>query len=209
MRQDPAAGIAFGSVIPASHDEKDGFIVGFRPARPARLRGRLAKLRDAGISANVAVTRMALNATGGFDELLGPGSYFPCAEDYDLTYRVLSSGYALLHVPHARVVHYGLRDWRSGGALVNSTYVAIGAAYMKHVRLHDMFRMVLLAQEFCLAVLNILHHAVTLRAPFGIGRLRSLLVGVWRSHELGVDVRHAMYTQPESTAIRNVATSSS
>src|SRR5262249_40223297 len=124
IASDPSAGITFGAVIPGPHDPKDGFIVGFSPRRRARLHGRLAKLRDAGISANVAVRRSALAATGGFDEMLGPGSYFPCAEDFDLTYRVLSQGFVLLHVPEARVLHHGLRDWRSGGTLITNTYVA-------------------------------------------------------------------------------------
>jgi hypothetical protein len=197
LRDDPTVGIAFGAVIPAVHDPKDGFIVGFRPPRRLRLQGRLAKLRDAGISANVALRRKALQATGGFDEMLGPGSYFACAEDFDLTYRVLSSGYALLHLPAARVVHHGLRDWQSGTGLVRQTYAAIGAAYMKHVRLLDMVGLVLLLQEICLAIANIAQHLAQGRGPFGFGRLRGLLVGMWRSFELKVEPCHALYKRPE------------
>src|SRR5262249_39368762 len=65
---DTGAGLAFGAVVPARHDPEDGFIVGFMPSRPARLTGRLAKLWDEGISANVAVRRGALDVAGGFDE---------------------------------------------------------------------------------------------------------------------------------------------
>ena len=195
LRDDPGAGIAYGSVIPRAHDRQDGFIVGFVPKQRMRLKGRLSKLRDAGISANVALRRGALEATGGFDELLGPGSYFPCAEDFDMTYRVLSQGYALLHVPEARVVHHGLRDWRSGSGLVNRTYVAVGAAYMKHLRLRDVMGLVLLTHELRLAVFNIVHNALRGRGPFGFGRLRGLLMGTWRSFELDVDQRGAMYRQ--------------
>ena len=175
------AGIAFGSVVPAPHDPRDGFIVGFSPEHPARLVGRLSKLRDTGISANVAVRREALQATGGFDEMLGPGGYFPCAEDYDLTYRVLSRGYAVLHVPEARVIHYGLRDWHSGRGLIHRTYIAIGAAYMKHVRLRDLVGCLLLGQELVRALVNIGANLAHLRSPFGFGRLRGLLVGALRS----------------------------
>jgi GT2 family glycosyltransferase len=193
IANDPAVGITFGSVIPAPHDPKDGFIVGFNPSRRIRLEGRLAKLRDAGISANVAVRRSALEATGGFDEMLGPGSYFPCAEDFDLTYRVLSHGFALLHVPEARVLHHGLRDWQSGGALITNTYVAIGAAYMKHIRRNDMVGLALLTYEFGLAVANILRNVVRLRGPFGVGRLRGLLLGAIRSYEVPIDASRGMY----------------
>jgi GT2 family glycosyltransferase len=196
LRDDPAAGIAFGSVVPAMHDPGDGFIVGFTPARRLRLRGRLSKLRDAGISASVAVRRTVLEATGGFDEMLGPGSYFQCAEDFDLTYRILSHGFALLHVPEARVIHHGLRDWRSGGALIQQTYVSIGAAYMKHVRLRDVVGIALLSQEILRAILNIAVHVARCHGPFGIGRLRGLFVGIWRSFELDIERHHATYSLP-------------
>jgi GT2 family glycosyltransferase len=196
LQADSAAGIAFGAVIPAAHDPAHGFIVGFQPTRRARLTGRLAKLRDAGISANVAVRRKALCSTGGFDEMLGPGSYFPCAEDFDLTYRTLSGGYALLHVPEARLEHHGLRDWKSGSTLIMRTYVAIGAAYMKHLRARDVVGGVLLLQELGLAVLNIVKHAARLQGPFGFGRLKGLVTGIWRSFELDIELGRVVYRAP-------------
>ena len=194
--EDSSVGMAFGSVIPGPHDPRQGFIVGFRPTRRSRLKGRLSKLHDAGISANVGIRRSALQATGGFDEMLGPGSYFPCAEDFDLTYRVLSHGFSLLHLPEASVVHHGLRDWDSGSGLVYRTYVAIGAAYMKHIRLGDAVGIVLLVQEVFLALANIMRHVVRRRGPFGFGRLRGLLQGVWRSYELAVEPGRATYRTP-------------
>ena len=193
LRDDTGAGIAFGTVTPAPHDPREGFIIGFEPRHRLRLKGRLAKLRDEGISANVAMRRTALEATGGFDEMLGPGSYFPCAEDYDLTYRVLSKGYAVVHVPEARVVHYGLRDWASGSLLVRRTYIAIGAAYTKHLRSGDLVSLGLLVQEVGRAVNNIVRHLVNHRGPYGVGRLAGLLVGIWRSFELQVDRKQAVY----------------
>ncbi len=196
LNEDAEAGLAFGTVTPAAHDPRDGYIVGFTPRRRLRLRGRLAKLRDAGISANVAIRRTALEATGGFDEMLGPGGYFPCAEDYDLTYRVLSRGYAVLHVPEARTVHHGLRDWQSGSGLIQRTYVAIGAAYMKHIRMHDPIGVLLLLQEVYRAVANIARNMARRRGPFGFGRLRGLLVGALRSFELDVERQRMVYSHP-------------
>jgi GT2 family glycosyltransferase len=196
LRDDPGAGVAYGSVVPAAHDPRDGFIVGFTPPRPTRLTGKLSKLRDAGISANVALRRTALDATGGFDEVLGPGSYFPCAEDFDLTYRVLSHGFAVLHRPEARVIHHGLRDWESGGGLIHRTYIAIGAAYMKHVRLLDAIGVLLLLQELYRGVANIAINLAHRSGPFGFGRLTGLLVGMGRSFELDVDRRRLVYYPP-------------
>jgi GT2 family glycosyltransferase len=134
LEADDAVGIAFGAVIPAPCDPRDGFIVGFVPDRRRRLTGRLGKWFDSGISANMALRRTALDAVGGFDEMLGTGAYFPSAEDIDIAYRVLRAGFPLLHVPGSVVIHYGLRDWRSGSALMRRTYLAVAAAYMKHIK---------------------------------------------------------------------------
>ncbi len=201
LRDDPAAGMAFGTVTPGPHDPRDGFIIGFQPRHRLRLHGRLAKLRDNGISANVAIRRAALDATAGFDEMLGPGAYFPCAEDYDLTYRVLSKGFAVVHVPEARVVHHGLRDWASGSLLVHRTYIAIGAAYTKHLRSGDLISLGLLLQEMSRAVTNIGRNLfVHRRGPFGFGRLAGLILGIWRSFELQVDRKQAVYKPLDSSA---------
>lgn len=109
---------------------------------------------------------------------------------------MLSCSYTLLHLPAARVVHDGLRDWQSGSDLVHRTYIAIGAASMKHVRLLDVVGLVLLLHEIWLAVANIANNLVRRHGPFGFGRLAGLLVGVWRSFELKVDPRQATYTRP-------------
>ena len=193
IREDAQITMVYGSVLPGVHDQRDGFIVTFEPKRRECLRGKLSKLRDTGISANVAVRRDALVASGGFDEMLGPGAYFPCAEDMDLTYRLLSKGHLVLYEPRARVVHHGLRDWQSGKVLVYRTYVAIGAAYMKHIRLGDPVGVLLLLNEIASAIKNIVRHIARLESPFGFGRLRGLFVGAWRSRELEVDHVHATY----------------
>ncbi len=198
LAEDPSAGIAYGTVSPGPHNPRDGFIVGFTPDRRLRLTGKTSKLRDGGISANVAFRRSALVSTGGFDEVLGPGSYFPCAEDFDLAYRVLGQGYALLHVPEARLLHHGLRDWRSGSGLVYRTYIAIGAAYMKYVRVGDMVGVALLARELWLATANIGFNLVRRRGPIGLRRFAGLLVGMVRSYELRVNRDAVVYASPST-----------
>jgi GT2 family glycosyltransferase len=189
----PAAGVACGAVVPAPSDPREGFIVGFVPSKPRRLTGRLGKLLDTGISANMAFRRSAFEAIGGFDEMLGPGAYFVAMEDQEASYRVLRAGYALLHVPDARVIHYGFRDWASGGRLIRRTYVAIAAAYMKHLRMGDPVAGLLLLQELARAVFNVADNAARRRRPIGLGRLGSLLVGSWRSFELGLDAERGLY----------------
>src|SRR5207245_11425030 len=57
LEGDPEAAIAFGAVVPAECDHREGFIVGYVPPRQERLTGRLAKLQDGGIGAKMAVRR--------------------------------------------------------------------------------------------------------------------------------------------------------
>lgn len=193
LEADQGAGVVFGSVVPGPYDPAHGFIDGYIPPRRRRLTGRLGKLLDGGIGANMGYRRSALEATGGFDDWLGAGGYFASCEDGDMAYRTLASGYALLHAPDARVIHHGLRDWPSGRALTRRTYVAVAAAYMKYVRLADPIGVCLVAQQLGLAMLNVVRALARGRKPFGIGRLCALGVGMWRSFELDVEPGQQMY----------------
>jgi glycosyltransferase involved in cell wall biosynthesis len=191
--EDESAAAAFGSVIPAPCDPRQGFIVGYLPPRRQRLTGRLAKLRDQGIGANMALRRQPLLDSGLFDEMLGAGGYFASMEDQEITYRLLRAGHAVLHVPESRVLHHGLRDWKSGRPLMRGTYIAVAAGYMKYARVHDPAAVCLLLNEVRLAVLNVLDSAMHLRRPLGLARLACLFVGMWRSFELEVEPRNVVY----------------
>ena len=68
-----------------------------------------------GASCNLAVRRQLLQATGGFDERLGPGTPLRAAEDRDLLARLLLTGAKGVLVPGAVVVH---DPWRSRAELV-------------------------------------------------------------------------------------------
>jgi GT2 family glycosyltransferase len=193
LRADPAAGIAFGTVAPAPCDPAEGFIVGYRPPRRRRLTGAWAKCLDGGIGANMGLRRTALLRVGGFDLMLGAGGYFPSCEDGDIAYRVLRGGYALWHVPEAVVLHYGLRDWASGGPLVRNTFMAVAAAYMKHARRGDPVGGVLVLLQIAEALGVVMRSLLLRRRPFGFGRLRAIGVGIVRSFELPIDPDSAVY----------------
>lgn len=81
-----------------------------------------------GHGANAAFRRAALDAAGGFDETLGPGTPLHAAEDQELFGRVLRAGWAGAYAADAVVVH---RQWRSRGAALRTSYaygVGAGAA---------------------------------------------------------------------------------
>lgn len=63
-----------------------------------------------GASANLAVRREHLDATGGFDERIGPGTWFEAAEDVALFDALLRRGLEGWYEPSAKVHH---PQWRS------------------------------------------------------------------------------------------------
>ncbi|HEU5083322.1 MAG TPA: glycosyltransferase family A protein [Acidimicrobiales bacterium] len=81
-------------------------------------------LGNVGASASLAVRRSALEAVGGFDELLGAGARFRSAEDIDLFDRLLVGGIGW-HAPEA-VAHHD--QWRSRRELL-ALELAYGSGY--------------------------------------------------------------------------------
>jgi GT2 family glycosyltransferase len=65
---------------------------------------------DLGTGANIAVSRRAFEAVGGFDERLGPGTPARGGEDLDLFARMLLDGWVLRYEPGAIVWHYHRRE---------------------------------------------------------------------------------------------------
>jgi GT2 family glycosyltransferase len=192
LEADASAGLAFGSVVPMEHDHEKGFIVGYRVTDFRKLRGRVAKLQDGGIGANMAVrTTVARNL--GFDSMLGAGGYFPSCEDGDFTYRVLRAGYSVAHIPGSSVDHFGYRDMDSGRNLTRQTYMAIGAAYFKHVRTGDPIALLILGHVYLLALRQMSVNLIRRRRPFGLRRPWDVSRGILKSFELSVDRRRALY----------------
>ena len=94
---------------------------------------------DVLIPINMAMYRSAVEEVGGFDERLGPGTPFPGAEDNDLGFRLLESGYRIIYVPEAVIWH---RAWRNSSdyfALRWSYAVAQGGFYAKNLNWRDRY----------------------------------------------------------------------
>jgi GT2 family glycosyltransferase len=86
---------------------------------------------------NIAFRRKALDEAGPFDEGLGAGSSVPAAEDTDMIYRVMRSGWALRCDDRITVRHY---DWRTD-AQERAKHQAYGKGFavqtLKHARAGD------------------------------------------------------------------------
>jgi GT2 family glycosyltransferase len=193
MERDEQSGLGFGQVIPTTCPRAAGFIVGYRPKRFQALKGKRGKLHDGGIGANMIVRTDCARLLGGFDVYLGAGGHFPSCEDGDFSYRALSRGWSVYHVPESRVQHFGLREWRGGAAFSRRTWVGVSAAYFKYVRCGDPFGLLLVAQQCAMAGANIAMNVVRLRRPLGFGRLLAIFEGLGRSFERRVEPQSRLY----------------
>lgn len=66
-----------------------------------------------GVSANLAVRRDVLERCGGFDERLGPGTWFAAAEDLELLDRLVLAGCVGRYAPAVLAHHEQWRDRRA------------------------------------------------------------------------------------------------
>lgn len=112
---DPAVGFVTGRIVlPASQaDAERPVAVSSRTERELLHPGLSG---DLGASANLAVRRSALEAVGGFDETLGPGTWAASAEDLDLFDRLFDAGLSGLFEPAAEIEH---NQWRTRGQLLS------------------------------------------------------------------------------------------
>lgn len=132
----PPRTVVTGRVLPGPTDAADGIVPTMNPAtEPVTYRGRVAQ--DVLFTMNVALRLDALDEVGGFDERLGPGTWYPGGEDNDLGYRLLEAGYAIRFVPRAVVHHLA---WRTADDLVAVKWAyarGSGAFLAKHLSLRD------------------------------------------------------------------------
>ena len=127
--------IVTGRVLPAE-DRADGFAPSVNvDSQPRAYEGTLR--RDVLYPLNMAMYRRAIEAVGGFDERLGPGTRYPAAEDNDLGHRLLEAGFRIVFEPTAVVRH---RAWRSRAAYTRLRFDygrGQGAFYAKHLLRRD------------------------------------------------------------------------
>ncbi len=130
--------VVTGQVRPSESEVAGGFAPSTKSdGTSAVYEGRITA--DVLYTGNMALHRSAIEAVGDFDERLGPGTHFPGAEDSDLGFRLLDTGYRIVYIPEAIVYH---RAWRSKRdyLLLRWNYgCGRGAFFAKHLGLRDRF----------------------------------------------------------------------
>lgn len=130
--------VVTGQVLPTEVKRPGGFVPSIKVDNtPAAYEGRISQ--DPLYPLSMAIYRSAIDEVGGFDERLGPGTPFPAAEDNDVGFRLLETGYRIVYVPQAILYHRAWRakqdylplQWRYGRGQ--------GAFYAKYLSLRDRF----------------------------------------------------------------------
>jgi glycosyltransferase involved in cell wall biosynthesis len=142
LADDPDVGLMFGPLVAGPHDPAVEWIPAFVPT----VRQRVSSVRDyrrldGRAGANMVATKAALQRIGPFDPFIGPGSTFSGLEEFDFSYRALSTGCIVAIEPWNAVVHWGIRPRDSGDAsrLMSSYSYGEGAVLAKQIRCGDRF----------------------------------------------------------------------
>ena len=190
---DESAGLLYGQVLlPPPEVRPAGQIPALRIRRAQRL-SRRDGFRVFGMGANFAARRSLFAAIGGFDEALGGGAPLASSQDFDFAYRAYCAGFAILLRPEVWVVHYGVRSPEAWPATLRAYGIGDGAFYFKHVRCRDPFAALLLARQFVgRGGRELIKRALHL-GPTDLTYVRSMLTGVRRSLQFGVDRRSRLY----------------
>jgi GT2 family glycosyltransferase len=142
-----------------------------------------------GHSANMAVTRDAFAAVGGFDERLGPGAPGRLiGEDADLIFRLLRRGAVVASGVGDAVQHLG---WRSAGENTSNLVAyerGAGAWIGKALRENRRVAVPHFRERVALLWARVAHHPGLLASPvtiirsigaFGVGLVRGLTMSAW------------------------------
>jgi glycosyltransferase involved in cell wall biosynthesis len=86
------------------------------------------------LGAGMAVRRTAIEALGGFDDLLGPGSSFPSGEDNDLMWRALARNWSVHHTNKTAVLHDGFRKQNDLRELIKRDLWGAGGSMAKFLK---------------------------------------------------------------------------
>lgn len=129
------------------------------------------------LGAGMAFRRTAFEHAGRFDHVLGVGSTFPAAEDNDLAWRCLRSGWLVYELSTVQVVHNGFRTLSETRALADRDFRGVGGASAKYVRGGNIAVLrLLVVLTLRLGVVAPLRDALARRRPRGFRRP----IAMWR-----------------------------
>lgn len=199
---DPSVGMAFGRVTKGPPPAPDAFAAEFLSDAPSTLDVLPPVSEPWGISASVALRRSCFEETHGFDEELGPGSRFQTGgEDSGLFIRVLAAGYRVRMTTSTTITHLGFRSGADASALQRGYAFALGAVFMKDLRLRTKPGRDQLARWLLHLGRGAGIRIVRRRTPTGMGFMVGLLKGAWCAARTPIDRTTSMFIPSTSPVV--------
>lgn len=191
------AGLIFGALVSAPHDQEHGIIPTFVPPSYEVHRGVGAIQVRAGAGANMFASRALFQKIKGFDAMLGPGATFRSCEEFDLYYRTVVAGFAVIRDPDNPVVHWGIRSKSdgSGERLIRDYWFGEGAVLGKHARARDRRALQLGLQTFSTEAKWALMSLARFRGKTNLRRAASWAHGFVKGATMPLDDSHRFFEQ--------------
>ena len=204
---EPGLGLLTGSVdVPDEDRTVDHPTSIEQHSQPHELAAGSARPR--GISGNCAIRREVLEAVGGFDEGLGPGTRLRAGEDKDLFDRILGSGARGRYEPSMRVRHV---QWRTRTARLGLDWsygIGAGARLAKVLRTDRRHARSIASELFGRWGFADLGRSIRSRYKLGMAaallRLAGMVVGVALGLATRVRDGHYASSGPRSVPARSV-----
>jgi glycosyltransferase involved in cell wall biosynthesis len=194
LEAQPAAAIAFCNVTAEPHDRKAGYVPAFERRRDRLVRSIGASLGELGLGAGMAVRRAAVVAIGGFDEAFGPGARFGSGDDWDISHRMLLSGWHVYQTAQLSILHHGFRTFAEGSEHARRDWVAIGALCAKPLRAGHVRAIVTPLWYFSvLALWPPVRDVLRLHRPSGLSRIAGFVLGFAQGLRTPVDRKTLLF----------------
>ena len=184
----PEVAMVFCNVVAGPHDRQAGYVPEYLRHRTRLLRSPIDTIRGWGIGAGVGFRREAIQAIGGFDDKMGPGSPFQSGDDWDVELRALLNGWHVVHTADLQVIHHGFRTFTEGRDHARRDWFGIGACFGKLARTRHPSVWLLAAWELGThAVLPPVVDIAHLRRPRGLMRIVAFCEGYTRGLTAPID----------------------
>jgi glycosyltransferase involved in cell wall biosynthesis len=194
--EQPTAAIVFCNVTASPHDQRAGYIPAYQRRRSRLVRWVGATCAGHGLGAGMALRRDVVNALGGFDEALGPGARFPAADDWDIAFRALLSGWHIYETSSVSILHHGFRTFAEGRAHARRDWIGIGALCAKLLRARHFGAGAVLFWDFSAhALWPPCAELLRLRRPRGLARIVGFVQGLGQGLRLPVDPKTLQFVQ--------------